>query len=77
MEKSQENWPAEADFVEEPEIQKWRDLPKGIYILYQGLRKGKNQVRGGLYIEVRNERGRGGSSMGAPKDVQKVSGEAF
>ena len=51
--------------------------PAKRYLLYQGLRKLKNQVRGGLYIEVRNERGRGGSSMGAPKDGQKVSGEAF
>ena len=31
--KSQEYWPAEADFVKEPEIQKWRDLPKGIYCI--------------------------------------------
>ena len=31
--KSQEYWPAEEDFVEEPEIQKWRDLPKGIYCI--------------------------------------------
>ena len=51
--------------------------PAKTYLLYQGVRNGKKQVRGGVYIEVRNERVRGGSSMGAPKDDQKVSGEAF
>ena len=29
--KSQEYWPTEEDFVKEPEIQKWRDLLKGVY----------------------------------------------
>ena len=29
--KSQEYWPTEEEFVKEPEIQKWRDLPNGVY----------------------------------------------
>ena len=29
--KVKEYWPAEENFVKEPEIQKWRDLPKGVY----------------------------------------------
>ena len=38
--KSQEYWPAEADFVKEPAIQKWRDLPKGICCIrdYESLK---------------------------------------
>ena len=31
--KSQAYWSTEADFVKEPEIQTWRDLPKGIYCI--------------------------------------------
>ena len=31
--KSQEYWSKEEDFVKEPEIQKWRDLPKAIYLI--------------------------------------------
>ena len=54
------------------------EIPAKGCVQDQGVRNVKKQVWGGVYIDARNERRRGGKSgMGAPKNGKKAFGEAL
>ena len=74
--KSQEYWPAEEDFVEEPEIQKWRDLPKGIYCI-KDYEKVKSKYEEACILKLETKEGEEVAVWTPQRMTRKVSGEAL